>query len=71
MSNQKAARGDIDSQFHNVYLQAERLAEKLSVIPSLLRIVTSEINQINLPLTWKSTTESVTTAITLLYTPIS
>ena len=49
VSNLKAVRHDTDIQFHKIYLQAERLAEKLSVIPSLPRITHRQKNRPNQP----------------------
>lgn len=67
MSSLKAVRRDIDNQFHKIYSQAVRLAEKLSVTLSMPRTSRRQVNRQNQPAN-TSPEEFITIAITLLDT---
>ena len=49
VSSLKVVSRDIDNQFHKIYSQAVRLAEKLSVTPSMALISRRQVNGQNQP----------------------
>ena len=68
VSSLKAVSRDIDNQFHKIYSQAVRHAEKLSVTLSMDRISRRQVNRQNQPAKKPEEYYRITIAITLLET---